>query len=120
MSGHNAANDLVKAGYDIADPGDQGTIGSPVIQGGVVSLVTAAAETRVLANPERAGLVITLGLQTDGGDAVVTAASAVNQTGNNTLTLADAGDEITLKSIRSGSSFVYRVASKDGVALSTV
>jgi hypothetical protein len=65
-------------------------------------------------------LVITLCFQTDGGDCVVTAASAVNQAGNNTLTLADAGDEITLKSIRSGSSFVYRVASNDGVALSTV
>lgn len=120
MSGHNAAKELTQADYDIADPGHQGTIESPSIQGGVVSLVTADAETRSLANPARAGLVITLALQTDGGDCVVTAASAVNQAGNNTLTLADAGDEVALKSIRVGSSFAYRVASNDGVALSTV
>ncbi len=118
MSGHNAAKDLVNAGYDILDGGNASAIASPAIQGGVVALVTAGAETRTLANPERAGLVITLCLQTDGGDCVVTAASAINQAGNTVMTLADAGDEITLKSIRSGSSFVYRVVSNDGVALS--
>ncbi|MEO1615291.1 MAG: hypothetical protein AAFV88_05545 [Planctomycetota bacterium] len=120
MSGHNVAIELSQAEFELADPGNAGSIPSPNINGGVLPLVTAAAETRALENPERAGIVMTLCFRTDGGDCVVTAASAVNQAGNNTLTLADAGDEITLRSIRSGDTFVWRVASNDGVALSTV
>lgn len=120
MSGHNAAYELAQTDFDLDDPGNGGNIPSPGINGGVVGLKTAAAETRTLDAPERSGLIMTLALKTDGGDCVVTASSGVNQTGNNTLTLADAGDEITLRSVPLGSSFVWRVASNDGVALSTV
>jgi len=51
---------------------------------------------------------------------VVTAASGVNQTGNNTLTFADAGDEILLVAIENSAALAWRVVSNDGVALSTV
>lgn len=120
MSGHNAATELAQSEFDLQDPGASGVIPSPNIHGGVVGLKTAAAETRTLQDPERAGLLITLALAVDGGSCTVTASTAVNQTGNNTLTFEDAGDEITLRSIPLGSSFVWRVASNDGVALSTV
>ncbi|MEM9827566.1 MAG: hypothetical protein AAF958_13325 [Planctomycetota bacterium] len=120
MSGHNTLEELVTSEFDIDDPGAGGAIGSPGKQGGVVSLESAAAETRTLKNPERAGLELTIGFQTNGGDVVITSESAINQTGNNTLILADAGDQITLKSIRLGNTFVWRVTSNDGVALLTV
>jgi len=102
----------------IADPGDAGAI--PVTQSGHVSLVTAAAETRTLADPTFAGQVLALAFKTDGGDCVVTAANGVNQTGNNTLTFADAGDLITLQAIELGANLRWRAMANDGVALSTV
>ncbi len=102
----------------IADPGDAGAI--PVTDTGSVAIVTAGAETRALADPSYAGQVLSLSMDTDGGDCVVTAATAVNQTGNNTLTFADAGDVLVLVAVDVAGSPVWRVMSNDGVALSTV
>jgi hypothetical protein len=105
-------------GGTIADPGDAAAI--PVTKSGTVPIVTAGAETRTLAIPTFLGQQVTLCLKADGGDAVITVASAVNQAGNNTLTMADAGDEITLRAIENGAALAWRVASNDGVALTTV
>jgi len=112
--------DVLNAGLAgaIADPGDAGAI--PVTRSGTCPLVTADAETRTLAIPTFAGQLLNLGFKTDGGDCVVTAASGVNQTGNNTLTFADAGDQILLVAIENGAALAWRVVSNDGVALSTV
>ena len=119
MSAHNSLKELNQAPFETLDPGASQAL---VVDrwGQVIPLVTAGAETRTLAAPVIAGQQATICMKTDAGDAVVTVASAVNQTGNNTLTFADAGDEITLKSTVSGSSYVWRVVSNDGVALSTV
>lgn len=90
---------------------------------GSISLKTGASgETNTLADPSRAGIWLDLTLYSDGGgDRVITAASAVNQTGNNTLTFGDVGDTIFLKSVRySATEFRWRVVNADGVALSTV
>lgn len=119
MSAHNAGQQAAEAPMEVRDLGAGSTIVCEITPG-VVPLVTAAAETRTLDDPQVAGLVLTLALSEDGGDCVITSESAVNQTGNNTLTMADAGDEITLRSIPKGSSYVWRVASNDGVALTTV
>lgn len=102
----------------IADPGDAAAI--PVTQSGHVSLETGGAETRTLADPTFAGQVLALGFKADSGDCVVTAASAVNQTGNNTLTFADAGDLLTLQAVELGANLVWRIMANDGIALSTV
>lgn len=102
----------------ITDPGDGEAI--PVTRPGVVNLVTGGAETRTIDRPTLANQELILNFQTDGGDCVITVATTVNQTGNNTLTLADAGDQIILRAGRSGGNLVWRVASNDGVALSTV
>ena len=102
----------------IADPGDAGAI--PVNRSGFVNLVTAGPETRTIAAPTFEGQSLQLNLQTDGGDCVITVATTVNQTGNNTLTAADAGDHILLQAGRSGASLVWRVVANDGVALATV
>ena len=100
------------------DPGDEGAI--PVTQSGHVALTTAAAETRTLAVPTEKGQILDITLDVDGGDAVITVAAGVNQTGNNTLTGADAGDHIRRVGVQVGGALVWRVVANDGWALSTV
>jgi hypothetical protein len=102
----------------IADPGNAGAI--PVTRSGNVALTTEAAETRTLADPAAAGLTLAVSLDVDGGDCVITAATAINQTGDNTITLGDAGDTVVLTSVQVGASPVWRVAVNDGAALTTV
>ena len=102
----------------IADPGAYGAI--PVTASGYVDLVTAAAETRTLAAPSFKGQQLLLSMKTDGGDCVVTVATTVNQTGNNTITFNDAGDAVLLVAKTNGANIRWSVVSNDGAALSTV
>lgn len=102
----------------IADPGDGGAI--PVNFAGYVNLVTAGAETRTIAAPQFVGQELQLNFITDGGDCVITVATFVNQTGNNTLTFADAGDVLILRAKQSGANLRWTVLHNDGIALSTV
>ena len=110
-----AANPLTAA---IADPGSAGAI--PVTASGHVDLVTAAAETRTLAAPSNVGQLLLISLKTDGGNCVITCATTVNQTGNNTITLDDAGDAILLVAKASGTNKRWSVVSNDGCTLATV
>jgi hypothetical protein len=101
------------------DPGNAGALGVAVSQD--YALVTAGAETRTIAVPTFANQQIRCYFLTDGGDCVVTVAAAVNAAGNNTITLADAGDSITLQAFRTAASTsVWRLAHNDGGALTTV
>ena len=102
----------------IADPGASGAI--PVIKSGSVSIVSASTETRTLADPSFVGQTLNIGLKTDGGTVTLTAASPVNQTGNNTLAFADVGDHIMLIASEDGSDIEWRVVANDGISLSTV
>jgi len=101
----------------IADPGDAGAI--PVTNSGSCPLVTTGAETRTLADPTYAGQLLNLCFKTDGGDCVVTAASPVNQTGNNTLTFTDEGENLLLIGCDDGADIEWRVVCNDGAVLST-
>jgi len=103
---------------EIDDPGAAGAI--PVTDSGHVDIVTAAAETRTLAAPTYVGQLLLISLKTDGGDCVITCATTVNQTGNNTITLGDAGDAILLIGKANGANNRWSVVSNDGCALSTV
>jgi hypothetical protein len=102
----------------ITDPGNAGAI--PVTYSGYCPIVTAGAETRTLAAPSHAGQELLLYMKTDGGNAVITAAAAINAAGNNTITFADVTDSLLLRAVESGGSLVWRVVSSDGAALSTV
>ena len=102
----------------VADPGDGVAI--PVVVSSTVAITTAGAETRTLAIPTFAGQTIDISLDVDGGDCVITVAAAINQTGNNTLTGADAGDHIGLVGVTVGGALVWRLVANDGWALSTV
>jgi len=102
----------------IADPGASGAI--PVIKSGSVSIVSAGAETRTVADPSFVGQTLNIGLKTDGGAVTLTAASPVNQTGNNTLIFADVGDHLLLMASEDGADIEWRIVANDGAALSTV
>ena len=102
----------------IADPGASGAI--PVIKSGSVSIVSATTETRTVADPSFVGQALNIGLKTDGGNVTLTAASPVNQTGNNTLVFADVGDHIMLIASEAGSDIEWRGVANDGISLSTV
>lgn len=103
----------------LADPGTGAPI--PVTRSANIAITTAAAETNTLAIPTFIGqkLILTMNVRAV-GDRVVTAAVAVNQTGNNTLTFGAAGDTIILEAIKVAGTLRWRVTSNDGVALSTV
>ena len=107
-----------KAPVAIADPGNAGAI--PVTKSGTVGITTTAAQTRTLAIPGIAGIDIGISLNVDGGDCVITSAQAINQTGNNTITLGDAGDFILLKAVLVGGALRWRVVVNDGCSLTTV
>jgi len=111
---------LVKDGFvqgtNLTDPGNAGAI--PVTSSGSVPIVTAGAETRTLAIPSAINQILTLYMKTDGGDCVVTVASAINQAGNTHITLNDAGDSITLRGIHNGTALCWRVMANDGTSLS--
>lgn len=100
----------------IADPGNAGAIG--VKSSGVCAMTSAGAETRTLAIPSFIGQEIALIDDTHVGNIVVTAASAINQTGNTIMTFGAAADYIVLKAATVGGTLVWRVAANDGVALS--
>ncbi len=102
----------------IADPGNAAAI--PVTESGSVQIVTTGAQTRTIAAPTFVGQELLVCMKTDGGDCVITVATGVNQTGNNTITLNDAGDSIRLNAIQNGSNIRWRVVYNDGCTLSTV
>ena len=72
-------------------------------------------------DPDGPGQILIMSFITDGGDITVTSSTAMNQTGNNTMTWADAGDMQMLVSVEiSSGTFAWREIANDGVALSTV
>jgi hypothetical protein len=110
---------LPKAAVAIADPGDGGAI--PVTRSGTVAITTTGVDdTRTLAIPGKAGIKLAISLDVDGGDAVITVAAAINQTGNNTITMGDAGDTVVLAAVQVGGALVWRLIVNDGAALTTV
>lgn len=102
----------------VADPGTAAAI--PVTTSAMISLAVAGVgETNTLANPLHAGqkLSIILG-SIIGGSRAITAAAAINQTGNTIMTFAQADDWILLEGVRTNGNLRWRVAANDGVALS--
>ena len=129
MSGHNQLYQEMGSDHAaMADPGSAKKI-KPGVDRAVVELVSAAGETRSLMPPEFAGQELTLFFKTDGGstgctvtgrESNGTTSEQVNQTGNNTMIFADAGDILVLRGVLQGSTYQWRIIANDGVALSTV
>lgn len=123
-SPHTILKRLMEVDHIISDVGTGNEIlnAGGLKHGGVMPIVTGSgAETNTLGSPSYVGQTIGLYMKTDGGgDRVVTVASTVNQTGNNTLTFGAARDHIILTAISDGSTLEWSVLMNDGVALSTV
>ena len=110
---HRIHHDLYRAPKSLADPGNAGTIRvTQDLQ--ICEMVTAAAETRTLANPTKAGIRLVLRLLTDGGDAVVTAANGLNVTGNTVATFEDAGDALSLVSVSTSTGYRWEIETNLG------
>ncbi len=122
MSGHNLLQQISETlELEVLDPGSGGTI--PADRSfGVCSVVTAASEARKIGSPQRAGIIITVCLKTDGGDLAITGAgSEILNSGSGTettATMADAGDVLVLVSVRKGSNIVWAILANHGAALS--
>jgi hypothetical protein len=121
-SGHNVLQSIAKTTeLEILDPGNAGTIAVDR-SFGICSVVTAASETRIIASPQRPGIVISIVLQTDGGNLAITGAgSEILNSGagtETTATMADAGDLLTLISIRKGAAIVWSPVANNGAAMS--
>jgi hypothetical protein len=118
MSGHNALHDISNAIFEMLDPGDAGTI-RPDRHSAVCPVVTTAPQTRTLAAPLRAGLIVTVVLKTDGGDLTLTVTNGYNADADTTIVFGDAGDFVTFLSVQVGSTYYWRVLSHEGTNLST-
>jgi len=101
----------------ITDPGDAGAI--PVTKSGQCALTSGlAGETRTLAIPSFVNQTLHLSFDVDGtGDIAVTAAAAIDQSGDTVMTFEDAGETISLVGVQVGGALVWRVLANDGVAL---
>lgn len=122
MSGHNILQQLAREPeLEIVDPGDAGTIAVDRSLG-ICSIVTAASETRKIASPERAGIILAICFKTDGGDVAITGAgSEILNSGagtETTATMADAGDLLVLMSINKGANIVWSPIANNGAAMS--
>lgn len=101
----------------IADPGDGNAI--PVTQNGHVVLVSGGAETRTLADPTFKGQTILVFMDTDGGDIVLTTASAANAAGDNTFLFDAIGEVAEFTGTTRGAAFFWSTR-VDGATPSTV
>jgi hypothetical protein len=122
MSPHTLNAQLGGLTKEIADPGTGKAIVSDFFDA-IVPIVTGstAGQTNTLPNPNFGGNMLTLFCKTDNGyDRVITASTAINATGNNTITLNSVNDSITLMSVPSGSGYRWQEVATNGASLSTV
>lgn len=120
LGGRPQREDIYALGVEpqeIPDPGASGAL--DVSRSGYVLLVSAAAETRTLAVPTFIGQRLVLICKTDGGDNVVTVASAYNASGNTIITFNDVGDTIALEGgIGAAAAFKWNQMYTNGPSLS--
>lgn len=101
MSTHAILQEIYEADATIPDPGAGGTIRvdrSP----GIVELVTATAEGRILPDPVSSGILLTLYSKTINTQCLVVADTAIDGT-NNRLTFDADGETLVLVSVSDGS-----------------
>lgn len=119
---HQLPSALNQAPFEVLDPGT----GVAIVvdrwnQHIPLTIAASASETNTLAAPTKAGqrlciIAVTVG---SGGSRAITAATAINQTGNTIMTFGHQYDAIILESFPVGSGvYRWRVAYNDGVALS--
>lgn len=121
ISPHRIAHDLYRGPKLLTDPGNGGTI-HPNADLLVCEMTSgASAETRVLANPTKPGILFTLRMKTDGGgDVVVAAENGFNSVPEVSATFADVGDMMSMISVSlTATTYRWEVLERTGVALAT-
>lgn len=118
MSAHRALRDLFRAYEAVGpgignDPGNAGTI-TPTLWGVIYPIVTAGAETRTLARPDKAGILTTIVLDTDGGDLTMTVTGGYNAAGATSIVFGTAGDMVVFMSVKTGTTFQWTVIAQEG------
>lgn len=101
------------------DPGSGGVI-APIEWGQIFPIVTTTAEAMTLARPDRAGIMTSVVLDTDGGDLTLTVTGGYNPAGDTTIVFGDAGDIVTFLSVKTGTTFQWTVISHTGTNLNTL
>ena len=120
MTPHNFPARALESEYEILDPGSGGVIKlTRMFQN--VALVTAAAEARTVPAPAKAGLIQSISMRTDGGDATVTFTGGfLNASGAavSTATFTAVGNTLLLLSVRtSATAFKFIVLANSGATL---
>jgi len=118
MSAHRVLRDLYRGFESVGpgigkDPGNAGTI-SPTVWGQQFLIVTAGAETRTLARPDKAGILVSIVLDTDGGDLTLTVTGGYNADGDTSITFADAGDLVVFLSVKTGTTYQWSAITQEG------
>ena len=133
MSGHNILQQIAREPeLDILDPGVNGVI--PIDRSfgvcNIISTNVTGGGVRVLANPERPGIVITVNFQekntnnleiTGSTSATTSAATKIGSIdGAQTvkMTCAHAGDTVSFISTKLGSDLIWNILANNGGALS--
>jgi len=120
MPPFTAPRDMARARKLVPDPGS-GVAIQYKNWGSCLAITTGSSgETNTLPDPKDVGELFIITMDTDGGgDRVVTASTALNQTGNTIMTFGAVLDTVTLTSITDGSGgFRWHIVGNDGVALS--
>lgn len=118
MSAHRVLRDLYRGFESVGpgignDPGNSGTI-SPCCWGQIFPIVTVGAETRTLARPDKAGILVTVELDTDGGDLTLTVTGGYNPAGDTSIVFGDAGDTVVFLSIKTGTTYQWTAIAQTG------
>ena len=117
-SKHRILNDLDEAfnsegpGVGV-DPGNAGTITAEQ-WGQQFNIVTVAAETRTLARPDKAGVLTSIVLGTDGGDLTLTVTGGYNAAADTSITFGDAGDMVYFLSVKTGTTYQWAAIAQQG------
>jgi hypothetical protein len=116
---HNAAIKNFDEACQILDPGNAGTITvdrNPCY----VPLTSAGAETRTLARPTKVGATVKIVMNVDGGDITLTVTGGLNEAGDTTFVFSDPGQFIILESIKTSSTYLWRMISNHSIANMTL
>jgi hypothetical protein len=124
MSAHRVLRDLFRGFESVGpgigkDPGDTGSI-NPVMWGQIYPIVTAAAETRTLARPDKAGILVSVVLDTDGGDLTLTVTGGYNSAGDTSIVFGDAGDMVVFLSVKTGTTYQWSVIAQEGANIASL
>ena len=118
MSSHRVLRDLFEAFKDVGPGVTFDSIDAATLTGKFYGqqflITTAGAETRTLARPDRAGMLCSVVLDTDGGDLTLTVTGGYNTDADTTIVFDDAGDLVVFLSVKTGTTYQWTAIAQEG------